>query len=81
MRKLTIRQSAVLAAIERRRGCTLPDLRSDFPDISPNTVWRVIDSLASRGLVNRVGVFELAHVGHVTFSTGPLGEGSYDLPV
>lgn len=78
--KLTVRQSAVLAAIERRRTSTLLDLRDDFPELAPSEVARVIESLARRGLVSRVGDFERVYLGGVTFSPGKLGEGSYDLP-
>jgi DNA-binding MarR family transcriptional regulator len=81
MRRLTIRQNAVLAAVERRGECTLLDLRCDFPDLAPSMVWRVVESLAGRGLVNRAGDFERAYLGDVTFSAGRLGEGSHDLPV
>jgi len=81
MRRLTVRQSAVLAAIERRRESTLLDLRVDFPQLPPSEVWRVIESLCQRGLVNRVGDFEQVYLGGVTFSPVSIGEGSYDIPV
>lgn len=59
---------------------TLLDLRDDFPELAPSEVARVIESLARRGLVSRVGDFERVYLGGVTFSPGKLGEGSYDLP-
>ena len=80
-RKLTIRQTAVLAAIERRRACTLLDLHAEFPQLAPSDIWRVIDSLARLGLVNRAGEFDRAYVGVVVFSPARLREGSHDLPV
>lgn len=67
MRKLTIRQSAVLAAVERRRTCTLLDLWDDFPDLPPSAALRVINALELRGLVTRVGNPADVYLGGVTF--------------
>jgi hypothetical protein len=55
MRKLTVRQTAVLAALERLQLCTLLGLRDDFPDLAPSTVERVLQSLESRNLAVRAG--------------------------
>ena len=71
----------MLAAIERRRACTLLDLRVEFTQLAPSDIWRVIDSLSRRGLVNRAGEFDRAYVGGVVFSPARLHEGSYDIPV
>jgi DNA-binding MarR family transcriptional regulator len=79
--RLTVRQAAVLAAIERRRECSLLDLRQDFPQLYPSTVLRVIDVLSASGLVNRVGDFERVYLGGVTFSPARLGGGSVDVSV
>lgn len=79
MRKLTIRQSAVLAAIERRRKCSLVELWDDFPDLPPSAVLRVIDALELRGLVNRTGNPDDSYVGGVTFAPTSRGERS-ELP-
>ena len=66
-RKLTTRQAAVLAAIERRGRATLLDLRDDFPDIPPSTVARVTDVLRGRDLVRAFGDPSLIYVGGVEF--------------
>jgi DNA-binding MarR family transcriptional regulator len=79
--RLTVRQSAVLAAIERRRECTLLDLNDDFPDLDPSTVYRVIESLCAKSLVNREGDFDGVFLGELTFLPTRLGEPSYDLPL
>lgn len=74
MRKLTVRQAAVLAAIERHREATLFDLREDFPALMPSAVERVVRSLERRGLVQREGDDEQVFLGGVTFRPAPFGK-------
>lgn len=66
-RKLTARQTAVLAALERRGEATLLDLRGDFPDLAPSVVARVLDVLVDRGLVRRTGDPGQIYLGGVFF--------------
>ena len=55
MRKLTDRQIAVLAAIERLGRPTLPELRHDLPALAPAEITRVVAALVIRGLVAEEG--------------------------
>lgn len=56
IRKLTDRQLAVLAALERvGRGVTVPELHASFPHLAPSSLVRVLDSLVRRGLVEWSG--------------------------
>lgn len=64
---LTVRQTAVLAALERRRECSLWDLREDFPQLAPSTVERVVRALERRGLAEREGNDAEVFIGGVTF--------------
>jgi DNA-binding IclR family transcriptional regulator len=71
-----VRQTAVLAAIERRREATLPELWHDFPALVPSAIERVIQALKARGLVERDGDPERFYLGGVTFrpfSRGAMG--------
>ncbi len=80
MGTLTVRQSAVLAAIERRGPCTLLDLREDFPRLAPSTVRRVIDALTAKGLVHQIGDFEYVYLGGVTFLAAARGQDALVIP-
>jgi hypothetical protein len=60
MKRLTDRQVAVLAAVERLGRATLPDLRYEFPDLAPSTV---LDALKKKGLVESSGKREWAYLG------------------
>lgn len=51
MKKLTARQTAVLATVERLGEPTIPDLKGQFPPLYPSEIWRVLCSLERRGLV------------------------------
>lgn len=55
MRRLTDRQVAVLAAVERLGRPTLPDLRYEFPHLTPSAVLRVLDALEAKGYVRSSG--------------------------
>ena len=80
-RKLTPRQSAVLAAVERRGRATLLDLRDDFPKLPPSTVARVMEVLTDRGLVRASGDPSLIYVGGVEFVATRRSEPPSDLVV
>lgn len=55
MKRLTDRQVAVLAAVERIGRPTLPDLRFEFPHLAPSTVFRTLEALERKGLVQSSG--------------------------
>ncbi len=55
VRKLTDRQIAVLAAIERLGRPTLAELRHDLPALAPGEIARVLAALVIRGLVAEAG--------------------------
>lgn len=55
MRRLTDRQVAVLAAVERVGRPTLPDLRYEFPHLAPSAVLRTLRELEKRGFVTSSG--------------------------
>jgi hypothetical protein len=74
-RELTIRQAAVLAAIERHGGiASLPRLREDFQAIMPGAVLRVMEALERRSLVARFGDDEQVYLGGVAFVALPRRE-------
>jgi DNA-binding IclR family transcriptional regulator len=54
-RRLTDRQVAVLAAVERLGRPTIPDLRTQFPALAPSEIHRVLKSLIGRGYVEASG--------------------------
>ncbi len=53
--KLTDRQAAVLASVERIGRPVMADLWQEFPDLQPSAIKRVLDSLEKKGLVDRAG--------------------------
>jgi DNA-binding IclR family transcriptional regulator len=53
--RLTDRQIAVLAAIERLGNPTLPELRGQFTSLAASEIYRVIEALERRGLVAKTG--------------------------
>lgn len=55
MRQLTLRQTAVLAAVERLGHPTVPQLKRQFPHFNPSEILRVLRSLERRGLVRSEG--------------------------
>ena len=66
-RKLTVRQTAVLAAVERRGRPVMADLWEDFPDLQPSAIKRVLESLEKNGLVARAGDDSLVYLNGVTW--------------
>lgn len=54
-RRLTERQAAVLAAVERLGRPVMTDLWEQFPDLAPSAIKRVLDSLEKKGLVEHAG--------------------------
>lgn len=54
-RRLTDRQLAVLAAVERIGSPTIPELASQFADLPPSAVWSVVAALEKYGRVAGTG--------------------------
>lgn len=76
-RKLTDRQAAVLAAVERRGRPVMADLWQDFPDLQPSAIKRVLESLEKRGLISHAGDDSLVYLNGVSWwSTAGEGEPS-----
>lgn len=63
MRRLTDRQVAVIAAVERLGSPTLPDLHFEFPDLAPSTVLRTLEALGAKGLITSCGNPQFAYQG------------------
>jgi DNA-binding IclR family transcriptional regulator len=55
LRRLTDRQIGVLAAVERLGSPTLPDLHFEFPNLSASTVFRTLEALEAKGLIESSG--------------------------
>jgi hypothetical protein len=53
--KLTDRQTAVLAAVERLGRPVMADLWQEFPKLAPSTIKRVLDALENKGRVDHSG--------------------------
>ena len=62
-RRLTDRQVAVLAAVERLGQPTIPDLWPEFPALAPSEIHRVLKALIRKGLVERSGNPQWAYLG------------------
>ena len=54
-RRLTVKQTQVLSAIERSGRTTVYDLGRELLWCSPSEVWRVVQALIKRGLVECEG--------------------------
>jgi hypothetical protein len=55
MKRLTLKQTQVLAALERTGRTTLLELSKQFPGQLPSEVWRVVQALVRRGLAATEG--------------------------
>jgi DNA-binding IclR family transcriptional regulator len=64
-RKLTDRQVAVLAAVERLGEPTLPEIAAGFDSLSPSAVLRVLEALAMRGVIEWRGDMRWVYLGDV----------------
>jgi hypothetical protein len=62
-RRLTTRQVAVLAAVERCGRPTLPELGRDFPQLNPSEILRVLESLQGRELIASTGTPRWVYLG------------------
>lgn len=51
MKRLTPKQTQVLAALEQTGRTTLLELSEQLPARGPSEVWRVVEALMRRGLV------------------------------
>jgi hypothetical protein len=65
--KLTPRQAAVLAAVERLGRPVMADLWEQFPSLQPSAIRRVLGSLESKGLIAHAGDDSQAYLNGVTW--------------
>jgi hypothetical protein len=66
-RRLTQRQAAVLAAVERLGRPNMLDLHDEFPDLAPSAVHTVLEALRTRGLIDSSGDPSQRYLGAVTY--------------
>lgn len=64
-KRLTDRQTAVLAAVERLGRPSMIDLRPEFLTLPPSAVKSVLDSLEKKGLVEHAGDPDQVYLGGV----------------
>jgi hypothetical protein len=67
MGRLSDRQAAVLAAVERIGRPVMADLWEQFPELAPSSIKRVVDALERRGLVGRSGDDRRVYLNGVTW--------------
>jgi hypothetical protein len=77
-RRLTDRQAAVLAVVERIGRPVMADLWREFPDLAPSAIKRVLDSLERKGLVDHAGDEGQAFVGGVHWWSTAVTPTAYD---
>jgi hypothetical protein len=65
--KLTVRQAAVLAAVERLGRPTLHDLREEFPGLMPSAIARVLEALRRMGKIDWAGDDTRRYLDGVTY--------------
>jgi hypothetical protein len=63
LKRLTDRQISVLAAVERLGSPTLPDLRFEFPELPASTVFRTLEALEAKELIEMSGDRRLRYAG------------------
>ncbi len=66
-KRLTDRQTAVLAALERLGRPTMLDLREEFPELAPSAVHAVIEALRKKGLADASGDERQRYLGGVRY--------------
>lgn len=66
-RRLTNRQTAVLAAVERLGRCSVPDLGAQLPGMMPSAIAAVLAALERRGLIRHAGNRSMIYMGGVEF--------------
>jgi hypothetical protein len=71
--KLTPRQAAVLAAVERLGRPVMADLWEQFPSLQPSAIRRVLGSLESKGLIAHAGDDSQAYLNGVTWWSTAFG--------
>lgn len=76
--KLTDRQTAVLAAVERLGRPMMADLWQEFPDLAPSGIKKVLDALEKKGLVAHAGDESQAFVNGVQWWSTALTPLEYD---
>jgi len=63
MKRLTDRQIAVLAAVERLGHPTLPELANEFPQLAPSAILSTLDALEDKGRLLSCGERQWAYLG------------------
>ena len=77
-RRLTDRQTAVLAAVERLGRPSMPELHREFPRLAPSAINRVLAALESKGLVACAGDPHQVYLGGVQWWSTASGSGFED---
>lgn len=77
-RRLTDRQAAVLAAVERLGRPSILELHDEFPALAPSAVARVLASLERKGLVARAGDPDQIYLGGVRWWSTALAPSALD---
>lgn len=72
-RRLTARQTAVLAAVERLGDPNMLELSAEIGG-APSSIVKVLEALEDRGLIERWGQPDLIYIGGVRFSVLSRGE-------
>lgn len=70
-KRLTNRQAAVLAAVERLGRTNVLDLSADFPHVESSSIVRVLDRVHELGHLERAGDPGLVYVGGVEYWARP----------
>ena len=76
--KLTDRQAAVLAAVERLGRPIMADLWEQFPDLAPSAIRRVLVSLERKGLIAHAGDEAQAYINGVRWWSTAMEPGDPD---
>ena len=76
--KLTNRQTAVLAAVERLGRPVMADLWQEFPELAPSAIKKVLGALQQKGLVDHAGDDSQAFVNGVHWWSTALRPTEYD---
>src|SRR4051794_9457971 len=77
-RRLTDRQAAVLAAVERLGRPAMADLWDAFPDLQPSAIKGVLDSLTKKGMVESSGDPSQVYLGGVQWWSTAISPTSED---
>ncbi len=71
LRRLTIRQAAVLEVVQGLGSPTLPQIAAEFPDLFPSDVAKVLRALGRRGRLTWTGDWASAYLGDRSYPGRP----------